>query len=142
MAGVASRRPVVLALVVSLALVVGCCPSRNLAVELSDATQPLGDRVPDESSLLVTREDVIELAETLGLKPGVRPWQIRLVAQVPRGWAWVVSNTEYSLDNGSRGGVTYKLSAETGELLDFNRWELLPMGTRPLSMSDSAETAN
>jgi hypothetical protein len=107
MAGSVSRGVMVVALCALLALAGGCSGSRGVLPEVDDELRPVGDRVPDESALLVSRGDAIELLEELGLTSEAQPWQVRLVARVPRGWAWVVSSTEYELDDGRRGGLVF-----------------------------------
>ena len=137
-----SRGLALVALAASLAVVGGCAASRSIAPEADDELRPVGDRVPSESALLVTREDAIHLLEELGLTSEARPWQVRLVARTPRGWAWVVSSTEYELDDGRRGGLVFRVDAETGEILRHGPWEATPNRSRSPSASGSAETAN
>ena len=142
MAGSVSRGVMVVALCALLALAGGCSGSRGVLPEVDDELRPVGDRVPDESALLVSRGDAIELLEELGLTSEAQPWQVRLVARVPRGWAWVVSSTEYELDDGRRGGLVFRVDAETGEILRDGAWVATPNTARSPSTSGSAETAN
>ena len=119
----------------------GChCPQDALVHIVARDAEVSG--LPDESLLPIGREGAVEAARAHGLKPGVRPWEIHLEAELSGGWAWVITNTEWSYRGGGTGGVSMTVSAETGELLRSGHWEIRFSDSTSPRASTPAETAN